>query len=453
VSAPPDAATLVRPTEQVSSADVITNIVLAPYPPRRWLIGFALSFALVMLLLVAVTYLFAVGVGIWGINIPVAWGFAIINFVWWIGIGHAGTLISAILILLRQRWRATINRFAEAMTIFAVANAAMFPILHLGRPWYFYWLIPYPNAMGVWPQFRSPLIWDFFAVSTYLMVSLLFWYLGLVPDLATLRDEATTRGRQVVYGILALGWRGSARHWRRFEDTYLLLAALATPLVVSVHSVVSFDFAVAIVPGWHSMIFPPYFVAGALYSGFAMVLTIAIILRWAYHLEDLVTIWHLDNMAKVMLASGLVVAYGYLMEGFMAFYGVNLYDEFDVLYRAVGPYAPLFWGLMFCNVLAPQALWFRTVRTNPIALLVVATFVNVGMWLERFIIVVASLSSDYLPSAWRLYAPTIWDVATFVGSLGLFVCFLFLFSRFLPMVAVFEVKQKLDQSRMSTTAR
>src|SRR5579883_842441 len=311
-----------------SVTDKIAGIVLAPRPTRFWFWGFAVSFSLVMLLLVAVTYLLAVGVGIWGIDIPVAWGFAIINFVWWIGIGHAGTLISAILLLVRQRWRTSINRFAEAMTIFAVANAALFPLLHLGRPWFFYWLIPYPTTMGVWPQFRSPLIWDFFAVGTYFTVSLLFWYLGMVPDLAMLRDRAKRRVQQVAYAVLALGWRGSVRHWRRFDDTYLLLAALATPLVVSVHSVVSFDFAVAIVPGWHSTIFPPYFVAGALYSGFAMVLTITVILRWAYHLEGYITTWHLDSMAKVMLASGLVVTYGYVMEWFIAWYGGNPYEEF-----------------------------------------------------------------------------------------------------------------------------
>jgi molybdopterin-containing oxidoreductase family membrane subunit len=429
-----------------SVSDQIGEIPLVPRLPRFWFAGFLASFLLVMLLLVAVTYLLAVGVGIWGIQIPVAWGFAIVNFVWWIGIGHAGTLISAILYLLRQQWRTSINRFAEAMTIFAVANAALFPLLHLGRPWFFYWLIPYPTTMGVWPQFRSPLIWDFFAVGTYFTVSLLFWYLGMVPDLAMLRDRAKRRVQQVAYAVLALGWRGSVRHWRRFDDTYLLLAALATPLVVSVHSVVSFDFAVAIVPGWHSTIFPPYFVAGALYSGFAMVITIAIILRKAFHLEGYVTTWHLDSMAKVMLASGLVVAFGYIMEGFMAWYGNNPYEQFIAVDRALGPYAPWYWALIVGNVLVPQALWFSAVRTHILPLLVVATFINVGMWVERFVIVVTSLAQDYLPSAWGLYTPTIWDIATLAGTIGLFICLLFLFARFLPMIAAFEVKELIPQS-------
>jgi molybdopterin-containing oxidoreductase family membrane subunit len=431
----------------------ISDIVLTPQPPKGWLVGFALSFVFVMVFLASVTYLFAVGVGIWGIEIPVAWGFAIVNFVWWIGIGHAGTLISAILYLLHQQWRTSINRFAEAMTIFAVANAGLFPILHLGRPWFFYWLVPYPATTGVWPQFRSPLIWDFFAVSTYLTVSLLFWYLGMVPDLAALRDRAVTRFRRVAYGILALGWRGSARHWRRYEDTYLLLAALATPLVVSVHSVVSFDFAVSIIPGWHSTIFPPYFVAGALFSGFAMVLTIAIILRWAYHLEGFVTMWHLENMAKVMLASGLVVAYGYLMEGFMAWYSGNPFEEFVQVNRAFGPYAFWFWALMLCNVLVPQVLWLKRIRTNVLGLLIVSTFINVGMWIERFVIVVTSLSRDFLPSSWGFYTPTVWDLTTFAGSIGLFICLLFLFTRFLPMIAAFEVKDLIHRTRPDGAAK
>ncbi|HLH73070.1 MAG TPA: NrfD/PsrC family molybdoenzyme membrane anchor subunit [Chloroflexota bacterium] len=428
-----------------SVTDKIAGIVLAPRPTRFWFWGFAVSFSLVMLLLVAVTYLLAVGVGIWGIDIPVAWGFAIINFVWWIGIGHAGTLISAILLLVRQRWRTSINRFAEAMTIFAVANAGLFPLLHLGRPWFFYWLIPYPSTMGVWPQFRSPLIWDFFAVATYFTVSLIFWYVGMVPDLAAIRDRARGRLRQVVYGVLALGWRGSARHWRRFEDTYLLLAALATPLVVSVHSIVSFDFAVSILPGWHSTIFPPYFVAGAIYSGFAMVLTITVILRWAYHLEGYITTWHLDSMAKVMLASGLVVTYGYVMEWFIAWYGGNPYEEFTQMSRAFGQYSGWFWALFLCNVLVPQALWFSRVRTSVIGLLIVSTFINVGMWIERFVIIVTSLAQDFLPSSWGYYNPTVWDLATLAGTIGLFVCLLFLFSRFVPMIAAFEVKELVHQ--------
>ena len=322
-----------------SVTDKISSIVLSRKQPKGWYFGFAIAFALLMLLTYAVTYLLVVGVGIWGINIPVGWGFAIVNFVWWIGIGHAGTLISAILLLLRQKWRTSINRFAEAMTLFAVACAGIFPLLHMGRPWLFYWMMPYPNTMFLWPQFRSPLVWDVFAVSTYATVSLLFWFVGLIPDLATLRDRAKNRASKVIYGFLAMGWRGSAVHWHRYETASLLLAGLATPLVVSVHTVVSFDFAVALTPGWHTTIFPPYFVAGAIYSGFAMVMTLAIPIRKYYGLEDFITMRHLENMAKVMLATGLIVAYGYMMETFGAFYSGNQYDKFTVLNRWFGPYA------------------------------------------------------------------------------------------------------------------
>ncbi|HBY99032.1 MAG: polysulfide reductase NrfD [Ardenticatenaceae bacterium] len=429
-----------------SVTDKISSIVLTRRTPLGWYVGFAITFSLVMLLLFAITYLFYKGVGIWGINIPVAWGFAITNFVWWIGIGHAGTLISAILLLLRQRWRTSINRFAEAMTLFAVGAAALFPILHLGRPQYFYWLIPYPNTMDIWPQFRSPLVWDFFAVSTYGTISLIFWYIGLIPDLATLRDRAQRRFPQIVYGLLAMGWRGDARHWRRYEQAYFLLAALATPLVVSVHSVVSFDFAVAILPGWHSTIFPPYFVAGALFSGFAMVLTIAIPLRWAYGLEGFVTLRHLQNMAKIMLASGLVVAYGYLMEGFMAWYSGSGFEQYVQLNRALGVYAPWFWLMLAGNVLIPQAIWLKRVRFSVPALFVIAIFVNVGMWLERFVIVVQSLHHDFLPSSWYIFKPTFWDWATLIGSLGLFFALMFLFVRLLPMISIFEMRELLAET-------
>ena len=426
--------------------DKISSIVLRG-TPRGWYIGFGISFLLVMVLFTSIAYLLVAGVGVWGVDIPVAWGFAITNFVWWIGIGHAGTLISAILLLLRQRWRTSINRFAEAMTLFAVANAGLFPLLHLGRPQYFYYLIPYPSTMGIWPQFRSPLIWDFFAVSTYATVSLLFWYIGLIPDLATLRDRAPNRLVRMVYGLLSMGWRGDARHWLRFERAYFLLAALATPLVVSVHSVVSFDFAVGIIPGWHSTIFPPYFVAGALFSGFAMVLTIAIPLRWAYHLEDFVTMRHLNAMAKIMLASGLIVAYGYLMETFMAWYGGNPIDQSSLLDRAFGQYGVLFWLLIACNVIIPQLLWLRRIRTNPVLLLLISLVINVGMWTERFVIVVQSLSHDFMPSAWGSYAPTIWDIATFVGTLGLFAALLFVFIRVLPMISMFEMRELVTQTQ------
>ena len=332
-----------------SITDKISVITLGQTTPRGWWIGFGIAFLLVMLLHVAIAALLTYGVGIWGINVPVAWGFAIVNFVWWIGIGHAGTLISAILLLLHQKWRTSINRFAEAMTLFAVACAGLFPLLHMGRPWFFYWLTPYPNTMDLWPQWRSPLVWDVFAVSTYFTVSLLFWYIGLIPDMATLRDRSTHRVGRIIYGILAMGWRGSARHWQRYEMAYLLLAGLATPLVVSVHTVVSFDFAVAIVPGWHSTIFPPYFVAGALFAGFAMVLTLAIPVRAAYKLEDFITLRHLSNMAKIMLATGLIVTYGYLMEAFMAWYSGNEFERYVTLNRMVGPYAAWYWLLLACN--------------------------------------------------------------------------------------------------------
>ena len=425
----------------------IGSVVLTSRTPCGWYAGFVIAFLLVMLLLVSIGWLFAVGVGIWGINVPVAWGLAIVNFVWWVGIGHAGTLISAILLLLHQEWRTSINRFAEAMTLFAVACAGLFPLLHLGRPEFFYWLIPYPATTGVWPQFRSPLIWDAFAVGTYATVSLMFWYIGLIPDLATLRDRTDRRMPQIVYGILAMGWRGAARHWQRYNQAYVLLAALATPLVVSVHSIVSFDFAVSILPGWHTTVFPPYFVAGAIFSGFAMVLTLAIPLRAAYGLQDFVTDRHLDLLAKVMLASGLVVAYGYIMELFTAWYSGMTFEKFLIWNRSLGPYAFWYWLLITCNIVVPMALWSRRVRSMPVLLFVIALIINVGMWLERFIIVVVSLHRDYLPSSWGLYTPTFWDWATLAGSMGLFLAMLFLFIRFLPMISIFEMRELLEESK------
>jgi Ni/Fe-hydrogenase subunit HybB-like protein len=429
-----------------SVTDKIAAIVLRRGTPRGWYVGFFLCFALVMLLLYAVSYLLVVGVGIWGVNVPVAWGFAIVNFVWWIGIGHAGTLISAILLLLRQKWRTSINRFAEAMTLFAVACAGLFPFLHMGRPWFFYWMAPYPNTMRLWPQFRSPLIWDVLAVSTYFTVSLLFWYIGLIPDMATLRDRSSTsRVGRIVYGFLAMGWRGSALHWRRYETAYLLMAGLATPLVVSVHTVVSFDFAVAIVPGWHTTIFPPYFVAGAIYSGFAMVLALAIPIRAFYGLEDFITLRHLQNMAKILLATGLMVAYGYSMEAFMAWYGGNTVERFTSINRMTGPYGGFYWALITTNILIPQVLWFKWARGNVGVLWLVAMVVNVGMWLERFVIVM-SLHRDYMPSAWGLYSPTVWDLATLLGSIGLFLALIFLFVRFLPMISIFEMRTLITET-------
>jgi molybdopterin-containing oxidoreductase family membrane subunit len=382
----------------------------------------------------------------------VGWGFAIVNFVWWIGIGHAGTLISAILLLLHQKWRTSINRFAEAMTLFAVACAGMFPLLHMGRPWLFYWLMPYPNTMFLWPQFRSPLVWDVFAVSTYATVSLLFWFVGLIPDLATLRDRARNKASKVIYGFLAMGWRGSAVHWHRYETASLLLAGLATPLVVSVHTVVSFDFAVALVPGWHSTIFPPYFVAGAIYSGFAMVMTLAIPIRKYYGLEDFITMRHLGNMAKVMLATGLIVAYGYMAETFGAFYSGNQYDKFMVLNRWFGPYAFFYWLLISCNIVLPQMMWWKKVRMNVLVLFIISLIVNVGMWLERFIIVVTSLHRDFLPSSWGMYYPTRWDWATFTGTIGLFLTLLFLFIRYLPVISISEMRVLVEETAEESKA-
>jgi molybdopterin-containing oxidoreductase family membrane subunit len=429
-----------------SVTEKISSIVLTSKIPRSWFVGFGVSFILVMMMLYSISVLLVYGTGVWGINIPVGWGFAILNFVWWIGIGHAGTLISAILLLLRQEWRTSINRFAEAMTLFAVACAGLFPLLHMGRPWLAHWLFPYPNTMGVWPQFRSPLVWDVFAVSTYATVSLLFWYVGLIPDLATLRDRSQNRFTRTAYGILAMGWRGSATHWHRYETAYLLLAGLATPLVVSVHTIVSFDFAVSVIPGWHTTIFPPYFVAGAIYAGFAMVMTLAIPLRAIYGLEDFITMRHLDNMAKVILATGLFVAYGYMMETFMALYSGNEYEQYMLLNRMTGPYATVYWGLIFCNVVVPQALWSQRIRMSVPALFVIAMFVNIGMWLERFIIVVTSLHRDFLPSSWGMYTPTRWDWSFFIGTIGLFLALMFLFIRVLPVISIFEMRTLVSET-------
>jgi Ni/Fe-hydrogenase subunit HybB-like protein len=424
--------------------DKISGVVLQPFrrTPKQMFIGFALAFLLMNVLLVAMTWLFIRGVGIWGIRIPIAWGFAIVNFVWWIGIGHAGTLISAVLLLLKQDWRTSINRFSEAMTLFAVACAGLFPILHLGRPWLAYWLLPYPNTMWLWPQPRSPLIWDVFAVSTYATVSLLFWFTGLIPDLATMRDKATQPFTRRLFGVLALGWRGSAKHWTRYQNAYLLLAGLSTPLVVSVHSIVSFDFAVSILPGWHTTIFPPYFVAGAIYSGFAMVLTLAIPVRHWYHLEDLITMRHIECMAKVMLGTGLIVAYGYAMEAFMSWYSANRYERYMYENRVwLGHYWWTFVLLILCNIAIPQLLWSRRIRMSLRAVWTISIVVNIGMWLERFVIVITSLERDFVPSSWNRYFPTGWDIATFAGTIGLFLSLMFLFVRGLPAISMFEMRE------------
>jgi molybdopterin-containing oxidoreductase family membrane subunit len=428
--------------------DQIATVVLTRKTPVFWFAGFALGFGLLLIFLLSVGLLFIKGVGIWGIRTPVMWGFAITNFVWWIGIGHAGTLISAILLLLNQHWRNSINRFAEAMTLFAVACAGMFPILHLGRPWLMYWLFPYPNTMKVQPNFRSPLVWDVFAVSTYATVSFLFWFVGLMPDLATLRDRASNRVAKFCYGILAMGWRGSARHWSVYETASLLLAGLATPLVLSVHTVVSFDFTIAIVPGWHSTFFPPYLVAGAIYSGFAMVLALAIPLRKVYGLEGLITDKHLDNSAKVMLATGLIVAYAYILELFAAWYSGNVFESAAFRHRMTGPYAVSYWALVMCNIVGPNVLWFKRVRSSPLLLFLSSMVVLVGMWLERFVIIVSSLAQDFLPSSWGIFHATRWDWGTYLGTIGLFLFLFFIFIRLLPMISIFEVRALLPEAKV-----
>jgi molybdopterin-containing oxidoreductase family membrane subunit len=420
---------------------------LAEYkPPKAWYVAFAISLSALGLLGACIGYLFLTGVGVWGNNIPVAWGFGIVNFVFWVGIGHAGTLISAILFLFRQNWRTGINRFAEAMTIFAVICAGMFPGIHIGRPWLPYWLFPLPNQMEMWPQFRSPLLWDVFAVGTYATVSLLFWYVGLIPDIATFRDRSTSKVKQLVYGFFALGWNGSSRHWHRYERAYLLLAALATPLVLSVHSVVSFDFATAQLPGWHATIFPPYFVAGAIYGGFAVVLCLAIPARELFGLKDIITKRHLDNMGRILLATGLMVGYSYLTEIFVSFYNGNQYEVFTFKNRVLGPYAWAYWTMMSCNVFIPQLLWSGKIRNNSLLLWIIAMFANAGMWFERFVIIVTSLTRDFLPTSWHNFWPTWVDLCTLTGSFGLFMTLFLLFCRYLPTVALAEVKTVMPQA-------
>src|SRR5580765_477379 len=427
----------------------ISAIVLTRPASNGWFIGFGLCFMLTMMMLYALGYLFLKGVGIWGLTIPIGWGFAIVNFVWWIGIGHAGTLISAILLLFKQTWRTSINRFAEAMTIFAVMQAGLFPLIHTGRPWLAaYWLFPIPNTMGIWPQFRSPLIWDVFAVSTYFTASFLFWGIGLIPDFATLRDSAKTLVVRRIYGMLAMGWRGSAKHWNRYETAYMLLAGLCTPLVLSVHSVVSLDFAVSVVPGWHTTFFPPYFVAGAIYSGFAMVLMLAIPFRYLYGMQDFITLRHLQNAAKVMLATGMIVAYAYGLEMFMGWYSQDKYELAMVSNRLHGPYSFYYYMLILCNILIPQSLWLNSVRSTPWKLFLVSIVVNTGMWLERFVIVVMSLQRDYIPSSWGMYWFTKWDMMIFIGTMGFFTLLFFIFIRLMPAISIFEMRTLIPQAKV-----
>ena len=429
-----------------SVTETVCGVLEAPKPPKSWYVIFTLALGLLGTLGAMIVYLVMVGVGVWGNNQPVAWGWPIVNFVFWVGIGHAGTLISAVLFLFRQDWRTGINRFAEAMTIFAVVCAGMFPAIHVGRIWVIWWVFPVPNQMDMWPNFRSPLLWDVFAVSTYFSVSLLFWYMGLVPDLATVRDRAKTKARKFWYGLFALGWTGSNRHWHRYERAYLILAALATPLVLSVHSVVSFDFATSQLPGWHTTILPPYFVAGAIFSGFAMVLTLSIPARKMFGLEELITMRHIENMCKVIMATGMMVGYAYSMEFFMAWYSGNTYEGFAFINRAFGPYAWGYWIMISCNVLSPQVFWFKKARRNLALVFIISIFVNVGMWFERFVIVVSSLNRDFLPSSWHYFSPTWVDVLTLLGSFGLFFTLFMLFCRYLPQVAISEVKNVMPQA-------
>jgi Ni/Fe-hydrogenase subunit HybB-like protein len=395
------------------------------------------------LLTVGVTVTIAKGIGMWGNNIPVAWAFGIVNFVWWIGIGHAGTLISAVLLLFQQKWRTSINRFAEAMTLFAVMQAGLFPVIHTGRPWFaIYWLFPYPSTNHIWPQFKSPLMWDVFAVSTYFITSLLFWYLGLIPDLASLRDSSTSKPARIIYGIFALGWRGSARHWHHYKIAYLLLGGLATPLVLSVHTIVSWDFALSILPGWHTTVFPPYFVAGAVFSGFAMVVTLIVPARKYMNLKHVVTPRHLEAMCKIMLLTGLIVSYGYAMEHFAAWYSGNEFES-HVFYvtRAQGPFRGIYYLMLFCNVVTPHIFWFKFARTNVYVMWVAAVLINVGMWCERFVIVVTSLHQDFIPSNWAMYHPTWVDFSIFFGTWGFFGTLFLLFLKFIPAIALSEVKE------------
>lgn len=434
----------------------LTEQLLSPLWGRRsrwWWVAYGAGGLGTLLLAGGVWRTVTTGIGVWGNNIPVAWAFAIINFVWWVGIGHAGTFISAILLLFEQKWRTSINRFAEAMTLFAVIQAGLFPILHLGRPWFAYWVIPYPTTLEVWPQFKSALPWDAAALFTYFTTSALFWYLGLVPDLAAMRDSAPNRRTRLVYGLFALGWRGSTQHWRHYRIIYGLFAGLATPLVLSVHSVVSSDFAITMVPGWHSSIFPPYFVAGAIFSGFAMVLTLMTPARRLLRFENVVTRRHLDNIAKLILVTGLVVAYSYFCDYFLAWYSGEWAERYTMLHALpFGPNGWVFWMTMICNILVPQLFWFRWFRQTEPAAWFISILINVGMWSERFTIIVLSLQRDYLPSAWAAFSPSLVDWAIFIGTLGFFFLLFVLFLRWIPSVAVSEIKE-LNHERAHERAR
>ncbi len=418
-------------------------------PDKKFFIALSITLTLLLIGVISISYLFLYGTGVWGINQPVGWAFAITNFVFWVGIGHAGTLISAVLYLLRQKWRTGIARFAEAMTIFAVICAGIFPVIHTGRPWLSGYLMPYPNQHGLWVNFTSPLVWDVFAVSTYFTVSLVFWYVGLIPDFGILRDRTASKLKKSVYSIFSLGWRNSHRNWQHYEKAYMLLAGFATPLVLSVHTIVSFDFAVSILPGWHSTIFPPYFVAGAIFSGFAMVVTLLIFVRKVFDLQHIITLNHLDKMNKIILVTGSMVGYAYGMEFFIAWYSGNPFEQFVFINRAFGPYAWAYWIMVSCNVIIPQLFWFKKIRRTIPIMLVIVILVNVGMWFERFVITVTSLHRDFLPSSWGYFVPSIYDLGTLIGSFGLFFTLVLIFTKTLPVVAMSEIKAVAEGAQPS----
>jgi len=421
--------------------DWISGLILDRPAPRSWFVGFGLCALLTLIFFSTLTYLFSVGVGIFGLNIPVAWGLPIVNTIWWIGIAHAGTLISAVLLLTRQDWRASINRFAEAMSMFAIVCAGMYPLIHLGRPWFFYYILPYPNTMDLWPQWRSPLVWDFFAITMYLLFTMSFMYLSLLPDLATLRDRAKSTFGRVSYAVLALGWRGDAVHWARYQKATLILAGCAAPIVAAVTGIVSLDLAVSIVPGFHFTIFPPYFVAGALFSGFATVALLAVVLRWMFSLHDIVTPTHLDYLGRMILVFAMIVDYAYTQEMFTAWYSGEDFYRYVYVDRMTGPYAPVWWSMIFCNVVLVQLLWFRGVRRNPLAIALLAVVVDIGMWLERFQIVFTSTHADYMPSNWNVIWPTFWDWTVYLGSLGLFGFMMLIFLRLMPLISLHDMRE------------
>lgn len=414
---------------------------------KLWLICFLISAALALMGVIVMIYQMMTGIGVWGLNKTIGWSWDITNFVFWVGIGHAGTLISAILLLFRQKWRTSINRAAEGMTIFAVMCAGIYPLIHMGRPWLAYWMLPYPNQREIWLNFRSPLLWDVFAISTYFLVSLLFWYVGLIPDIANMRDREKNPLKKKIYSFLCLGWNSSHRTWHRYEILCLILAGLAAPLVVSVHTIVSMDFATSVIPGWHTTIFPPYFVTGAVFSGFAMVLTLLIIMRKVMNYEHYITKYHIDAMCKVLLCTGMLVGLAYLTEFFVAWYSGNPYERYAFLNRAIGPYAWAFWTMVSCNVIFPQILWFKRFRYNLKVVFIISIIVNIGMWFERFVIITTSLHRDFLPSSWAMFSPTWVEVATFIGSFGIFFTLFFLFVRFLPVISIFEVKSVMNHGK------